>query len=120
MGITTVFLFVICLLFFPETIQDWGIAALLSAINAVSGYLAARMAISKSHTRFIQIVFGAMVARVIFLLLISVILIKFQLVKALPFVLGLFGFYILHQGVEIFFLNRQLPAIFREYTGRDT
>ena len=93
-----------------EAMIVWGIAigCVLPALCFISGFYAICWAFHRSLNSLMIAVFGGMLARLLFVGIVFLLLIKLAQLHVLSFVFSLFGFYILYMTIELYFVNSRL------------
>ena len=112
--IQSVIIFLIAL--FP--ILSWGdlyfkeisLAFLLSVSNVFVGYYLVENSFSKSTSDFYKMVYGGMLFRLFFMVSFSVFMINNSYLSAVPFMMSLVIFYVIHQWTEISFWIKDLKG----------
>ena len=112
--IQTIVIFFIAL--FP--VLSWGelylkeisSAFLLSLSNVFIGYYLVATSFSKSTSDFYKIVYGGMFFRLFFIVSFSVFMINNDYLSAVPFMMSLVIFYVIHQWTEISFWLKDLKG----------
>ena len=112
--IQSVIIFLIAL--FP--ILSWGdlyfkeisLAFLLSVSNVFVGYYLVENSFSKSTSDFYKMVYGGMLFRLFFMVSFSVFMINNSYLSAVPFMMSLVIFYVIHQWTEISFWLKDLKG----------
>jgi hypothetical protein len=80
---------------------------IISLVNAVLGFLMILWALSKSTHSFMVIVFGGMIARMVFIFIILILLISYSNTENVTLISSVFFFYFLFMSIEIFYLVRK-------------
>ena len=88
--------------------KEIGSAFLLSLSNVFLGYYLVIQSFSKSTADFYKMVYGGMLFRMIFLVSFSLLMINYDYLSAIPFMLSLIIFYVIHQWTEISFWLKDL------------
>lgn len=80
----------------------WGWVVVLISISA--GIISYKIAKNKENKRFLKIYFGGMVARLLLLLLVIFLILKYISINQISFLFSLFIFYLINQIVELRFI----------------
>ncbi len=84
------------------------VGAVMSTVNALAGFLAIEYSLEKSYTTFLQAVLGGMGIRMVVMLGILVLLIKFAGFHAIGLVASLLSFYVIYLVLEIFYIQKRV------------
>gem|GEM_PF-3306197 len=87
------------------------IAAVLSAANSGTAWFLAVRSAGQAYGSFVKSVFGGMALRIMLMIIATIAIIKSAIVATIPFFLYLVIYYITHQIIEIWMLNRILPTL---------
>ena len=85
-------------------------AFMLSLANIFLGYYLVMQSFSKSSAEFYKTVYGGMLFRMIFLVSFSLFMINNGYLSAIPFMMFLVIFYVIHQWTEISFWLKDLKG----------
>ena len=85
-------------------------AFMLSLVNIFLGYYLVMQSFSKSTSEFYKMVYGGMLIRMIFLVSFSLFMINNGYLSAIPFMMSLVIFYVIHQWTEISFWLKDLKG----------
>jgi hypothetical protein len=83
---------------------------LLSLVHLTLGYIAIELGFEKSHTKFLKIVIGGMVARLFLMLAIFLVLVRFFHYDLLWLTLTLLALYMVNLTLEIFHLQKRVST----------
>lgn len=86
---------------------------LFSSLNFIAGVLAIRWGLDKTDNLFLIIVFGGLVARLLFMFVLIVIALKFLFVRPNSFIFTTFIFYFYYLIVEIYILTQKKNIIIK-------
>ena len=86
---------------------------IFSSLNLISGVLAIRWGLDKTNNLFLIIVFGGLVARLLFMFVLIVIALKFLFVRPNSFIFTTFIFYFYYLVVEIYILTQKKNIIIK-------
>ena len=85
-------------------------AFLLSIINVFIGYYLVIRSFTKKTSEYYKIVYGGMIFRMIFILSFLIFMINNGYLQAIPFMMSLMCFYVIHQWTEISFWLKDLKG----------
>ena len=91
-------------------LKEISIAFFLSLANVFLGYFLVINSFTKKTSEFYKMVYGGMMLRMFFMLSFSIFMINKNYFEAIPFMLSLICFYIIHQWTEIFFWIKDLKG----------
>ena len=91
-------------------VREISSAFLLSLLNVFIGYYLVINSFTKKTSEFYKRVYGGMMLRMFFLLSFSIFMITKNYFEAIPFMLSLICFYIIHQWTEISFWLKDLKG----------
>jgi hypothetical protein len=80
----------------------------MSLLNLLAGYLAIEGSFERSHTTFLKIVLGGMVARLLAMWLALIVLLKWYGYHAASLMLTLLFFYVVNLVLEFYFLQKKV------------
>lgn len=86
---------------------------IFSSLNLIFGVLAIRLGFDKTDNLFLIIVFGGLVARLLFMFALIVIALKFLFVRPNSFIFTTFIFYFYYLVVEIYILTQKKNIIIK-------
>ncbi|MEA1986681.1 MAG: ATP synthase subunit I [Candidatus Marinimicrobia bacterium] len=102
----TILIIIIVIVFFGnEYLLDVSLAGIISLLNAIAGYLVFRILIKKEFHQMMKWIFRTILIRIAFMILFSYLLIHYEFVNSIPFILSLIVFYPIHQYIEIKFIK---------------
>jgi hypothetical protein len=81
------------------------IGALIVILNFIIGFLFIRISLNKSDRIFITMLWGGMLFRLILILILVSILLKFLELNAIGFIFSILFFYVFYLIIEILYLN---------------
>jgi hypothetical protein len=79
--------------------------SLIVILNFFIGFLFIKLSLPKRNDVFFSMLWGAMAFRLIFILILVFILLKFLELNAIGFIFSIFFFYVFYLIIEIFYLN---------------
>lgn len=82
----------------------WGWIVVLISVSA--GIISYKISRNKENKRFLKIYFGGMVARLLLLLMVIFLILKYISINQISFLFSLFIFYIINQIVELRFITK--------------
>ena len=80
----------------------------MSLLNLLAGYVAVEHSFERSHTTFLKIVLGGMVARLLLMWLALVVLLRWFDFHSASLMLTLLFLYVLNLTLEIYFLQKKV------------
>ena len=86
------------------------VGAILSTANVLLGFLAIEFSFEKSYTTFLKAVLGGMGLRMVFLLGVLLILIKFAGLHAVALTVSLLSFYFVFLVLEVLFIQKKVTV----------
>lgn len=92
----------------PEHFRSVAAGVILSALNFLTGFAAIEYAFDKSHTTFLKVILGGMVARLAIMTGAVVVLVMVYNLHSLALMLSLLGFYAVNLTLEIYFLQKKV------------
>ena len=81
------------------------IGASVVILNFIIGFLFIKYSLSRSNRVFLTMLWGGMVFRLIFILILVLILLKFLELNAIGFIFSILFFYVFYLIIEILYLN---------------
>jgi hypothetical protein len=91
-----------------EIITAFFAGAVMSALNVLVGFLAIEFTFEKSHTAFLQAVLGGMGIRLMAMLGVLVLLIKYVGLHAPALVVSVLFFYVIYLILEILYIQNKV------------
>lgn len=107
-AVTVVMVFVLSKVSAPEGVESAVAGALVSLANFLLGFFAIEYSYERSHTTFLKVVLGGMVARLFAMTATVVVLIKAFEYDALTLMLTLLGYYAMNLAFEVVFLQKKV------------
>ncbi len=81
------------------------IGASVVILNFIIGFLFIKYSLSRSNSVFLTMLWGGMAFRLIFILILVLILLKFLELNAIGFIFSILFFYVFYLIIEILYLN---------------
>jgi len=107
-GVMVAMVFVLAKVLTPEGVESAVAGALVSLANFLLGFFAIEYSYERSHTTFLKVVLGGMVARLFAMTVAVVVLIKAFEYDALTLMLTLLGYYAMNLTFEVVFLQKKV------------
>ncbi|MEA3499416.1 MAG: ATP synthase subunit I [Candidatus Marinimicrobia bacterium] len=104
-AVTIIIIILVTVIFGSKYFIDVTLAGIVSLINAISGYFVFIKLSKKEFHKMMKWIFKSIIVRITFIILTTYLLIHFDVVKPIPFILILFVFYPLHQFIEIRYIK---------------
>ena len=92
----------------PQVAMAMIVGAVLSTLNVMSGFLAIEYSLDKSYTTFLKAVLGGMGVRMVVLLGIIALLVKFGGMHLVALIVSVLSFYTVYLVLEIFYMQKRL------------
>jgi hypothetical protein len=109
--LTTVFLLLLFTGLYLTSVWDGELflsvlaGSLIVILNFFIGFLFIKLSLPKRNDVFLSMLWGGMAFRLIFILILVFILLKFLELNAIGFIFSIFFFYVFYLIIEIFYLN---------------
>jgi hypothetical protein len=84
------------------------IGAVLSTANVLVGFLAIEYSFEKSHATFLKAVLGGMGIRIVVMLALLVLLIRYAGLPVVALVVSVLGFYVIFLVLELLYIQRKV------------
>ncbi len=88
------------------------IGAVLSTVNVLVGFLAIEYSFDKSHATFLKAVLGGMGIRIVVMLALLVLLIRYAGLPVVALVVSVLGFYVVFLVLELLYIQKKVSNTF--------
>ena len=104
--VTIIIIILVTVIFGNKYFVDVALAGVVSLINSIVAYFIFKKTIKKEFDKMMKWIFKSILIRIALMILFAYLLIHYDIVNPVPFIILLLLFYSLHQFIEIKFIKK--------------